>query len=213
MGIASLTPARVVPVSHRKGSMRVGVEVACGVDVMLAIAKLRAVEMHDAAITAAMRGEAFDPHTDEVECVFQDFSVFESGKVYLCGSTHDLTPSDVEDAKRAVGRFAKEVNVLSSRPAPLATVEALTVEEVEDLADTIGAVLPQDWDTSVRLLVRKHQPLAVTPVVAMEEDGTHAASARKRCTCGNFASQADLCNTCHRWSMSKRARMQYEAST
>ena len=98
--------------------MRVGVEVACGVDVMLAIAKLRAVEMHDAAITADMRGEAFDPHTDEVECVFQDFSVFEAGecdgvgKVYLCGSTHDLTPADVEDAKRAVGRFAKEVNVL-----------------------------------------------------------------------------------------------------
>jgi len=209
--------------------MRVGVEVACGMDVMLAIAKLRAVEMHDAAITANVRGETFDPLTDEVECVFQDFSVFEAGecdgvgKVYLCGSTYDLGSVNVEDAKRAVGPFAKEVKVLSSRPVPMATVEALTVEEVEDLADTIGAVLPQDWDMSVRLLVNKHRPPAVTHVVAMEEeDVAHAASARKRCTCGNFASQANLCNTCHPWSTaemmaplsaaesptSKRARMQ-----
>ena len=180
-------------------SMRVGVPVSRGLDVALAIAKLRAVELHDIATVCKLRGESFDPRTDESECVFIEYVLFEGGdcdgpgQLFLAGEC-DLSVGDLSDAKKAIGTFAKEVSVCSSRPEPLCVIADLTTEAVKDVTDVGGWYLPRDWAARVDALVRKHEPPRVVVVDSTAMDASEED--RTRCGCGNFASNGPDCNAC-----------------
>jgi hypothetical protein len=189
--------------------MRVGVPVSTGIDMALAVAKLRVVELYDVASTARLHGEPFDP--EFVDCsVFSKFELLEDeacdeiGRFFFAGRC-ELLPEDVSDAKRAIGRFAKDVVILSSRPIAQVSVDSLESQTVEQLANVAGVCLPIDWEHRVRAWVCKHSPERTTArcqlmdspeFLHMRVPPPPTSAALKRCACGNFASRADLCNKC-----------------
>lgn len=176
--------------------MRVGVPVSSGMDMALALAKLRVVELHDNAAMARLSGHQFDPGDEDNERVFDNYIAFIDGECdgpdqwFLAGRC-DMEVSDVCYAKTSVGYFARDVRVCSSRPVAESATDDLTVAAVEELANVCGFELPWGWQRRVNALVRKHAPPATSATQA------NANWSRKRCACGNIASRGVECNACY----------------
>ncbi len=195
-----------------------------GVSLMLAVAKLRAFELHDLQLTGAS-SMPVDPlpitYTEEEEpTVFNLYAlIVDDGAHMLAGITSDwFGATDVAVAKGSVGEFAKELRVPPPTFETLMDLEVLDGKHIVELADQLEYVLPVAWDTRLFALVDKHRavPLADRStqsvrrryrrsVLSRAVELLASAEARRLCTCGNFAGADGLCNSCRLGARSRPA--------
>lgn len=168
--------------------VRVGVPFEDGRTAMLAAAKLRVVELHDAAYVARITDQPFCPHTIPIDAAYHGFSVVlasdcaEGSGLCLVGES-DMEHDDVDRAKEAVGAFAREVTVCCNRAEALLTLEDIGPADLELVAAEVGAVMPAGARQSLRALVNKHMPPLKPGAV-------------RRCACGAACCHEDMCATC-----------------
>lgn len=192
----------------------VGPSVACGVSLVVAAAKLRCYEFHEAALQAKSEDISFDARHDEWDALLDSFQLVRSsdmdgGTLFLAGQFESAVEF-VSDVKASMGHFGSDVQLLSMRPPSLVTVTDLDPESVDRLADEAGFQLPYDWIMRFKALQKKHLPPPVIgegghtgarseamPVEYALPD--YAVPARPRCQCGNHAcDDSGECNACKR---------------
>lgn len=174
-----------------------------GVSLVVAAAKLRTYELHEAAIQATEEGLNFDARHDVLDSLFECYLLVSASEVDGAGlflaAELDSPVEYVKDVKASIGAFADDLQLFSMRPEPAIRVTDLGADEMSMVADEAGFVLPRDWVRRFKCLSEKHLPSPVWSAYGCGAPGPSgvAGMAVVRCACGNHASHGELCNACH----------------
>lgn len=137
--------------------MRIGLLFKDGLGMLLAAAKLRAIELHDCAAVARLIGRPFHPATP-IEQAFNHAEVVVVGDGFALIADCDMETDDFENAREAIGHFAVEVGVHDDNGREVAVLESVGLSDLAEAADELGVSLPAGAGAIFAALVAKHAP-------------------------------------------------------
>ena len=177
---------------------------------LVALAKLRTFELYERTGRAKERDVTFDARTDDFESIIERFLLTRDsergdGSMFLVAEI-DMYLEDVQQIKDSMRYWGSDLCVLTDDSEPLAAINELCDEDLFELIDEAGAVMPHDWKRRLRALEGKHCPPPTVSDARDERDVmpmeyahyVSPAASTRRCACGNHASAGGLCNACQR---------------